>query len=662
MPPLNVTKAWIKNFLKDFDKNLNKLSEDELVEIIQYANYEYYNKGEKPFHDNIYDIIKERLEKFNKNHPILKHVGAVIAKTDKRKVKLPCWMGSMDKIKSDKDTISKWKNLYNGDVVISDKLDGNSGLLKYDAEGGVRLYTRGNGMEGLDISHIVPFVRNIPLKIDMKEALVRGELIISKVDFENVKEQGANARNMVAGLLNAIKPNLELAKNIQFIAYELIIPHHEPSTQFQTMTKLGFKPAHKKMMSISEIDVESLSSYLMERRRDSDFEIDGIIVAHDGIHNRVVGENPKHAFAFKSVAMMDQAEVIVTGVEWNISKDGLLKPVVKFDAINLNGVMVQRATGFNAKFIVDNGVGVGAKLLIRRSGDVIPHIVEVTEKTKPTLPFDVPYSWNKTRVDIVANEDNTNNMNMIKLKNLVFFFNKIDVHGMSEGIIAKLLKGGYDTVGKILAMSVEDLTKLEGFKNTMATKIHNAIHMSFALVDKVVLAAASNVFGHGIGEKKLQVVHDKYPAFLNDEKFTMTEEQLIELDGISTKTAKVMLEGRVNLWAFIKANSLERFFVHDKLNSKNNNKKDENPQKGDLNGKGFLFTGVRDKDMEEKLKLAGASIKTSVSKNVDILVCKDPHSTSSKMQEARSLGIKIMTLEQFKESFASGSLAKLLAQ
>lgn len=669
MPSANISKAWIKNFLKDFQGNLDKLSEDELVDIIQYANYEYYNKGEKAFHDNIYDLIKERLEKINKNHPILKHVGAVVAKTDKRKVKLPCWMGSMDKIKSDKDTITKWKSGYDGFVVVSDKLDGNSGLLEYSGDGIVKLYTRGNGIDGLDISHIVPFVKHIPVSTnigkDIKNVLVRGELIISKSDFEKVKEQGANARNMVAGLLNSIKPNLELAKNIQFIAYELVIPHHEPSTQFKTMTKLGFKTAYNRMIPVNSVGIDSLSEYLIERRSESEFEIDGIIVAHDGIHNRIVGENPKHAFAFKSIAMMDQVEVIVTGVEWNISKDGLMKPVVKFDAVNLTGVMVQRATGFNAKFIVDNGVGIGAKLIIRRSGDVIPHIVEITEKAEPSLPTDVAYAWNKSRVDIVANGDNANNKSVIKLKNLVFFFNKVDVHGMSEGIIAKLVDGGYDTVGKILAMSVEDIAKLEGFKSTMANKVFNAIRERFMSVDKVILAAASNVFGHGIGERKLQVVYDAYPAFLTDDAFVVSEEQLTKLEGVSNKTAQVFLEGQGKLWKFVKENSLERFFTKSK--NSGNAKKNENDKKVDktlvnaLTGKGFLFTGVRDKEIEERLKAAGASIKTSVSKNVNVLVCKDPTSTSSKMQEARKLGIKIMTLDELIESFHSGALAKLLS-
>lgn len=657
MPNPVINKAYLKNLVGDFDNVLKKLSVDELAQIIQYANYQYYNMGDKPFHDNVYDMLKERLEKLDKHHPILKHVGAVVAKGDKRKVALPYWMGSMDKIKSDKDTIHKWKKSYEGSVVISDKLDGNSGMVQYK-DGVLRIFTRGNGIEGLDISHIGAFVCHVPtvdkVSPHFKELTVRGEFIISKEDFDKVKDQGANARNMVAGVLNSIKPNLELVKYVQFIAYEMVFPHHEPSNQFKLLHKLGFKNVHHQTQNMTKVDVESLSQELVERRRVSEFEIDGIIVMHNGIHNRVQGENPKHAFAFKSVAMMNQAEVLVTKVAWNISKDGLMKPVVNFDPVDLGGAMVGKATGFNAKYIKDNGIGVGAKILVMRSGDVIPHIIKVVETTTPDLPTNIKYSWNNSRVDIVA--DISNAGDEIKIKNIVFFFNKIDVHGLSQGILAKLYASGFDTVGKILAMKERDFLNVDGIREKMAKKLYDSIQQRFQTVDTVLLAAATNVFGHGMGEKKLQYVVDKYPEFLSKESFCPSESQLVDIQGFSNKSASVILVHLPKYWVFVKENGLMKFIKRKSASinvamarlALDDDKKDVLPAK--YAGMGFLFTGVRDKPLEEYIKSNGGAIKTSISKNVNVLICKDPESTSSKMQEARALGIKIVTLEQFKKS------------
>lgn len=636
-------KALIQAISKRPLDTLKGMKAEEIAKVVQYANYQYYNSDKPVFTDNVFDIIKEHLQEIDPYNPILKHVGAIV-EDDERKVKLPYWMGSMDKIKSDSNTVKKWVSGYDGNVVISDKLDGVSGLF-YWKNGSAKLFTRGNGEEGQTITHLLPFILNIPDLTKFKkykEFTVRGELIINRPDFIKVKNLGANGRNMVSGLLNAKMPNLEIAKLCQFIAYEMIVPNHEPSQQNVIMRDIGFKVVNHTVISTNTVSTETLSSILGKRRQESEFEIDGIIIMHDGIHNRKSGENPKHAFAFKSVAMMDRAEVVVTSVEWNISKDGYIKPVVLFDPVSLSGAMVRRATGFNAKFIVDNNIGAGAKIVVMRSGDVIPYIIETVEKAKPDLPDDIKFVWNETGIDIIA--DAANSKNEILLKNLEFFFANVKVTGVSEGILKKFVAIGLDSVGKIIKADKKQLLSVEGFKEKMADKILSAISERFSEIDPLLLMKASNAFGRGLGERKLKMIHDQFPQLTTDEKFSPSIEELVKIDGIEKKTAMYVIQGLSNYWKFAKDNDLVRYH---KNTSKKNLETIEGDKEQIFNDKGFLFTGVRNKEVEKYITDRGGKIKSSISKNVHVLICKDKSIGSSKLTEAKEMGIEIMTLEEF---------------
>jgi DNA ligase (NAD+) len=639
-------KTLVSKLSKNPKQVLATLTEDDIANVLQLANYHYYNSDKPLFLDNVYDMIKEHLEEKNPFHPILKHIGAIVDKNDARKIKLPYFMGSMDKIKSDGTVINKWRSNYAGNVVISDKLDGNSGML-YFKDGELKMFTRGNGEEGQNITHLIPFVQNIPgidkfpKKYD--EITVRGELIISKADFQKVKDLGANARNMVAGLLNAKIPNLEIAKYTQFVSYEVIHPRLTPSVQFEQLRKWGFKPAVSSIIKTDDVNADTLSKILIERRNSSEFEIDGIIVCHDAIHNRKDGENPKHAFAFKSVAMMDRAEVIVNSVEWNLSKDGFLKPTILFDPVQLSGASVRRATGFNGKFIQENKIGPGAKLVVMRSGDVIPHVIEITEKAEASMP-DVRYTWTETGIDIIANTSNSKTE--LELRNLVFFFGKVKVNGVSEGILTKLHKAGYDTVGKILNITKQQLLDVEGFQEKSVEKVISALNERFKQVEPVLLAAASNRFGRGMGERKLQSIVNMYPELLTNKSYKPSVSDLVAIEGIEKKTAELVIKNIPEFWKFVEDNELQKFFIKTQI------KKEVPVQNQQIfAGQGFIFTGVRSKPAEDFIKNSGGELKTSMSKKVNYLICKDTSVQSSKMKEARENGVQIISLKDFMEKY-----------
>ena len=191
-----------KKIVEDFQNNgitvLESLTEEELVTVIEGNNHAYYNTNKPLTSDNEYDIIKEYMERKYPKNTIITEVGAKIIKN---KVELPYKMASMDKIKPDTNALTKWTTTYKGPYVLSCKLDGVSGL--YTTEGEIpKLYTRGNGTIGQDISHLIP-VLNLPTE---KNSVIRGEFIIPRLVFEEkYKKRFANARNLVSGIVNSKK-------------------------------------------------------------------------------------------------------------------------------------------------------------------------------------------------------------------------------------------------------------------------------------------------------------------------------------------------------------------------------------------------------------------------------------------------------------------------
>ena len=171
------------------------------------------------------------------------------------------------------------------------------------------------------------------------------------------------------------------------------------------------------------------------------------------------------------MVLSDQsAEAKVLDVLWSASK--MVQTRVQIEEVNIGGVKINYATGFNAKFIEDNKIGVGAVIKIIRSGDVIPKIEEViTPAETPLMPKE-KYTWNETHVDIML--ENKEDDKTVKLKNIAGFFKTLDVEGLGEGNIKKIIEAGGNSISKIITMTIS-LMKVEGFKEKMATKIYNSI-------------------------------------------------------------------------------------------------------------------------------------------------------------------------------------------
>lgn len=370
---------------------------EQILEVLQTADDLYTNDGESFITDAQYDALKRYAHGLNPSHVYFTGVGSSVRGG---KVKLPHKMGSLTQA-YDGETI-KWVEKYNLQkqrCVVTEKLDGVSVLIVYGEGGRLQIaYSRGDGVEGADITRHISKIKGVPVRNAEREPMViRAEAIISKSNFEKVRSlvtsrsghQYKNARNMMAGVMNAESNSDVVYDYIDVVAYEVINSRFDKEQTLDLLYQDNqFVIPRYVTLTGDQLTDDNLSKTLKQFREESEYEIDGVVIEVDSVELRKKINptkdtlNPEYARKFKVAADDNSAIATVKRVEWNISKHGYLKPRVVIEPINLVGVTIQHATGFNAKFIAENGIGPGAKITITRSGDVIPLILNVVEPMK----------------------------------------------------------------------------------------------------------------------------------------------------------------------------------------------------------------------------------------------------------------------------------------
>jgi DNA ligase (NAD+) len=646
----------IKKYQSNPVEFIENATDDQLSKMILYASKKYYNET-AVMSDDEFDFLVDELKKRDPKHPTLSKIGAPLSKvTEIKKVKLPYHMGSMDKYKlSDTKQFEKWLSKYKGPYTITDKLDGVSALYYWD-DGTAHLYKRGDDQMGSDISFLIPYIPSLSkLKINNKDdklLAIRGELIISLDNYDNYKGDKTNPRSMVAGLTNKKTINPETIKLIDFVAYEMLYPREIHTNQLKEISKLGFTTVHHSLLK--SIDFPKLIDILKDRKQTGKYECDGIIITDNNKHNVTKSGNPEHAFAFKELPDKLTSECKVIEVEWNVSKDGYVKPTVLIEPVQLSGVTIKRATGFNAKFIKDNKIGPGSIIQIVRAGDVIPHIEKVIKATGESMP-DFPYKWNETNVDIILDEAKNKNKDITrehKISELTYFVSHMNMKFLSEQTVAKLYDEGFDSIIKILTLTKEDLLTLDNFKDTMANKIYESIQKSIEELDILIFAHASNIFGHNFGSRRLKKIFENYPKVLiwiKNKTFDEIKSAIKEIEGfedsLSGQFAEKIIEYEklVNkLPANIKSKVQEYKNIIEVVEDKK------------ISGKTFVFSDFRNKDWEAHIESHVGKISSSVSSKTDYLVTTQDAidaGTNSKVKKAIELKVEIVSKDNFIKKF-----------
>jgi NAD-dependent DNA ligase len=626
----------LKSLLTEFSTHgvsfLETLIEPQLSEMILEANRTYYTLSKPLLSDNQYDILKEYIETKYPANVAITQVGAPVTRS---KVELPYEMASMDKIKPDTSALSDWVKQYKGPYVLSCKLDGVSGM--YSTEGDTpKLYTRGDGKVGQDVSHLIKTLK-LP---NHKGHVVRGEFIILKDVFNTkYRDKFANPRNLVSGIVNA-KSIDEKTHDLHFVTYEVIRPVYKSSDQMRLLQELGHEVVLNR--SVPSLSNTLLSETLVDWRTKYDYEIDGVIVCDDHIHPRGSG-NPRHAFAFKMVLSDQVAEAKVVDVVWAASKDGYLKPRVRIEPIHIGGVTIEYATGFNGKFIEDNKIGVGAVITMIRSGDVIPYIKSVVVPADAGKMPDVPYIWTDTHVDVLL--ENKNDDPIVREKNITGFFTEIGVEGLSSGNVRRIMAVGYDTVPKIVKMEKADFAKVDGFQQKTVDKLYDGIRDRISKATLVQLMVGSNMFGHGMGERKLGPVIEAYPDFLLSSDSKSEKMRQLGTKGIH-KNAEEVVDSII---PFLKL--LDECGIKIKTKNVDVTTTSKFDTTHPLYGKTIVMTKIRDKEIIDFLEAKGGKLGDNVKADTLALIVKSKDDISAKTKTATDKNVPIMTPDEFKREY-----------
>jgi DNA ligase (NAD+) len=625
-----------------------------LENIINKADFAYF-KNDPLLPDPIYDLFIDKLKHIDPDNKLLKTVGL---KEINNKTKLPIFMGSMNKIKT-KPELNTWINKFNSvpiqDFVISEKLDGISVLIVIN-KGKINLYTRGDGEYGRDISFLIKFNEDLTKFIKtyvnkfkqskQDRIILRGEIIISKSNFTNylknpTKMNYTSARSMVNGLIS-MKEYDQLINLLDIVIYELIEPILTPENQFKFILDncSGLKIAQNRIIALKNIVIwESISNnYLLNTlslfKKNSKYEIDGIIITHNNIYKREKS-NPKHSIAFKS---NDEGKVtVVKNVKWEVSKYNILIPRIHFNKIIIKS-SIEYCSGFSAKYIFNNCIGPGTKIRVILSGDVIPFICDIIEPTYPQMPS-INYKWNERHIHIYSLEDTKNNDSLNK-KKIHHFIKTINIENVSVGLINKLYDNGYNSLKKILTINITQLLNCNGIKETLANKIYNSIHN---IIEKPLylglLMAGSLKFNSGIGIKKIDKILEKYPDILTKH---YTVDNLNMIEGLQTKTTQQFLENLEHFKIFLEEIDFINYY------SKNSNSsKHINPF---IKDKKFVLTGFRDSKIMGYIGYNNGIIQNNVNSKTDYLIIKNKETLSTlstKIENAKKLKIKIITIDEF---------------
>lgn len=614
------------------------MSTKTLVEKLIAANLAYRNTETLLMTDEEYDEGIATLRKLEPNHPFLSLIGADVQEGGKGKtILLPSKMASLDKILYGEGTLEKWKkkcaSQTSPSYVISEKLDGISCL--YVSDNGGRLYLRGNGVKGVDVSGLLNKIR-LQIYRPPGNFIVRGELILRKSDTP----KGSIGRSLMNGWVHRSSETLKEMSDIRFIAYQVIRPSGMTRRQEFEWLRNYFEIPWIRFVNEFGLKEDLLKKFLIHRRAESEYATDGLVVATDTVP-QMTGEelkNPKDAIAFKAALDEQKCTTIVKGIEWNISRHGIFIPTILIEPIVIGDAKIERLSGHNAATIVKHSLGPGARIIVRRSGDVIPTLDTVLEgcPTGAALPLS-SWKWdeNKTHAcsDIYSGSESPEGEGQTRIKTMVHGLQTLEIPGIGEGIVEKLVEGKIDTLKKLWSSSPELLASLIG--PGRGPKLLENFRSAISKAPPITLMIASNMLPRGVGERKLKLLFEIQP-----DPSLWTSALFVNVKGWGLTSIDELLAVLPKILIWIKDFPFTQ--VSGAL-----------PLAGRIqvkNGKSVVFTGVREKVLEERLVSLGWEIQPTITKNTTVLIVPDTYQRSASSASASAAAAVKTSASQAKES------------
>jgi DNA ligase (NAD+) len=645
----------------------------KLREEIEHHEYLYYVLDQPEITDAEYDGLMRKLQELEQAHPEYltadsptQRVGGK-PREGLQRVEHSSPMLSLDNALNEdelREFDARIRSLLRGQkysYVAELKLDGLSMAVQYADGKFTRALTRGDGRVGEDVTENARTIRSLPLRVKSSQKHwpsfeVRGEVVMPQRSFERLNAEReaaqlskfANPRNAAAGALRNLDPRVTAKRQLDFFSYFLLVNGTSTlDSQWEALEKLsamGFKvnPQRKLCRSLDE-----LLAFIQEweGKRDSlPYEIDGIVVKIDSVRQQqelgFTAKAPRWAIAFKYAAR--QAETTLEAIEVQVGRTGTLTPVAHLAPVVVSGVTVSRATLHNEDEIARLGVQIGDRVLIERSGDVIPKVVRVVEHAAHGKKFHMPAQCPVCGGHIVREPGEAasrcvNSSCPARLRESLLHFTArsvMNIDGVGEALVDQLLRQGMvKSIADLYSLSVDDLLKLERMGNKSASKIIDNISRSRQQPLWRLLNGLGIPF---VGERTAQILADHFGSL--DEIRDAKIETLQEAQEVGPKVAQSIRdffeeERNRDLVERLRAAGL-CFYQERKVIRK----------QGTLGGLTFVLTGslptlTRD-DAKQRIEDAGGKVAGSVSKKTSYVVAGED--AGSKLDKARELEIPVI--------------------
>jgi len=643
----------------------------EAVKKLNLWAYHYYVLDDPITTDEEYDKLYHEVVAYEAAHPedILadsptQRVGDVVS-DGFIKAKHLSRMWSLEDI-FDADGLEKWlEKTYRLDRNVTfycePKYDGASLNLIYEDGLLKEGITRGNGVEGELITQNVKTIRSIPLTIAHKGLIeIRGEVVIFKDEFAKINEDRikkgeppfANPRNAAAGSLRQLDPKITAARNLVFLPYGIGVNDLEQkllSERMEYIYNLGFRKPPLRALTQGYDEIEAVYEQMKQERESYPMMLDGMVVKVNEIAAQIdmgyTVKVPRWAVAYKFPAV--EKITTIKDIVLQVGRTGAVTPVAVVEPTDIDGVVVERATLHNFDEIERMDIRIGDRVIILRSGDVIPKIVKVLvserdgDEKRVERPKYCPVCGSELLQEEVLIKCQNLKCEARVVNSIIYFASKpcLNIDGLGVKIVEQLFNAGLvKSVVDLFALTMQDLLKLEGFKEKKAQNLLNSI----AAVKGAELWRFINALGiEHIGEVASKMIAEAFGLAYKE----ATKDALITIDGIGDEMAESYLEFmRVNLATVTKLQELI-----DPTAPQKREEAKENPFKG----KTVVLTGTMSESrgkIKEMLESLGAKVSGSVSKKTDFLIYGED--AGSKYDKAVKLGVATLTEEQMREMIA----------
>ena len=653
---------------------------EELREKTEYYAKKYYDDDNPEISDFEYDMIMVELRNLEKKYPefqskesLTQKVGGHVKEGFKKvthEVPLQSLQDvfSFEEIEEFDDRIKK-QAVENGikevKYVVETKIDGLSAALEYKNGKFVRGATRGNGLIGEDVTENLKTVKTIPMELNDKiDITVRGEVFISKKDFEemnqereeNEEELFANARNAAAGSLRQLDSKITSKRpldiyifNVQKIEGKKFNSHFE---ELEYLSSLGFNVNPVRIPCNNIEEVKNAINKIGDDREDLTFGIDGAVVKVDDLSFReILGTTikvPKWAVAYKYPP--EKKETILKDIICQVGRTGVITPMAILEPVKVAGSTISKTTLHNEDFIKEKELKIGDTVVIQKAGDVIPEIVEVVKSKRNGTEenFSMPKTCPVCGAPAVREEGEaaircTGIECPAKLfRNLVHFVSReaMDISGLGENIIQQLLDNKLiKNIADIYELKFEDIASLKKNGKKFAQNLIDAIEKSKENdLSKLITALGIR----HVGVKASKTLARKYKNI--DNLMNAKYEELSEINDIGPIVAN-------SIASFFEESQTKDLIQRLKENNVNMESLEEEVQDKRFEGKTFVLTGSLEEftrgqasDIIEKL---GGKTSGTVSKKTDYVLAGSE--AGSKLTKAQNLGVQIITEEEFKE-------------